>query len=152
MWIGISFTPCPGTKATTLEASVTELKSAGASAIISAMYDKELEKLGADDLPIIAKTQGVQWYQLPLADDAAPNDDFTLAFRQLIDEIIAIVNSKKGIAVHCKGGSGRTGLTIALILVALGYSKEHAKAKVQAIRPKALTHPAQSEFFERFEL
>ena len=148
----VIFTPCPGTKAAQLQDSVAQLKAAGAAAVVSAMYDAELEKLGASELENVCEANQLDWYQFPLADDAPPNDDFTQAYKNHITQLVALLASKKAIAVHCKGGSGRTGLTIALVLVALGLSKEAAKAQVQAMRPKALTHPAQLAFFEAFEV
>ena len=54
------------------------------------------------------------------------------------------------IAVHCKGGSGRTGLVIGLILLAYGLPAEHVIAEVQKIRPKALKHPVQLDYFNSF--
>jgi protein-tyrosine phosphatase len=52
--------------------------------------------------------------------------------------------------VHCKGGSGRTGLVIGLILVSLGWPKDKVINAVQALRPKALVHPVQREYFDAF--
>ena len=43
------------------------------------------------------------------------------------------------VAIHCKGGSGRTGLVAAQILLELGLDKIEAKQRVQALRPYALT-------------
>lgn len=49
--------------------------------------------------------------------------------------------------MHCKGGSGRTGLVIGLILLTYGWSGEKVIEAVQQIRPKALKHPVQLEYF-----
>ena len=61
-----------------------------------------------------------------------------------------MLNNKGSIAVHCKGGSGRTGLVIGIILLAYGWSGEKVIKAVQEIRPKALKHPVQLEYFNSY--
>lgn len=144
------FTPCPGTKEATLKASVSQLKHAGAEAIITLMYDSELQKNNAQNLALECKEQGVTWFQFPLPDDDAPNQDFTNAFNHHYNEVIDIISRQGTVAVHCKGGSGRTGLVIGLLMKRLGYTHSDIITQVQSIRPKALKHPAQVSFFEQF--
>ncbi|KZN39250.1 phosphatase domain-containing putative toxin [Pseudoalteromonas luteoviolacea] len=144
------FTPCPGTKEVALEASVNHLKDAGAQAIVTLMYDTEMQKNNAEKLPAVCEKLGVQWLQLPLPDDDAPNADFTHAYQTNISAIMSILEQKGTIAVHCKGGSGRTGLVIGLFMKQLGYDQSQIISKVQQIRPKALKHPTQLAFFNAF--
>lgn len=144
------FTPCPGTKAVDLETSVSQLKEAGAQAIISLMYDKELVKLKAETLPSVCNVLGVKWFQLPILDDAAPNDDFEQGFNKNLTTMVNMLNNQGTVAVHCKGGSGRTGLVIGLLMTQLGYDKDEVIAQVQKMRPKALKHPVQLAYFNNF--
>ena len=53
--------------------------------------------------------------------------------------------------MHCKGGSGRTGLVIALLMIQLGFDKQEIIIKVQSIRAKSLKHPVQIDFFNSFQ-
>lgn len=144
------FTPCPGTKETSVVNALAELKSAGAQGIVSLMYDEELVKYNAENISDVCDRLSLQWFQLPLSDDAAPNTDFSDAVGQSLQDMKALLENNGTVAVHCKGGSGRTGLMIAILLVELGYSKEEAKALVQSIRPKALSKPAQVAYFEDY--
>lgn len=144
------FTPCPGTKSVTLTSAVTQLKSAGAQAVVTLMYDSEMAKYGASHLPQECHSQGLKWFQFPISDDDAPNQDFYSSFHEGISQLLSILENKGTIAVHCKGGSGRTGLVIALIMVELGYDKTEITQKVQTIRPKALSHPSQVSFFDQY--
>lgn len=144
------FTPCPGTKDTTAEASVAQLKQAGTQAIITLMYSTEMDDNNASDLPNICKQQQIKWFQLPISDDAAPNQDFSTNWSVYLADIIKILEQQGTVAVHCKGGSGRTGLVIGLLLNKLGIDKKKAKELVQSIRPKALTNPVQLGYFEHF--
>ncbi|EKF9830578.1 dual specificity protein phosphatase family protein [Vibrio cholerae] len=145
------FTPCPGTKGVNLTTSVMQLKDAGAQVIVTLMYDVELKKNEAEELPQVCDAQGVKWFQLPILDDDAPNDDFAAAFKSHLDDMLAILRNQGTIAVHCKGGSGRTGLVIALLMYELGYDKTDIINQVQKLRPKALSHPVQLSFFNEFQ-
>ncbi|WP_230090673.1 hypothetical protein [Pseudoalteromonas rubra] len=70
------FTPCPGTKGTTLDDSVRQLRDAGAQAIVTLMYPSELESNEATALPQVCEDLGMPWFQLPIADDAPPMKTF----------------------------------------------------------------------------
>ena len=145
------FTPCPGTKDVDLTTSVTQLKDAGAQAIVTLMYDAEMNKNEAEDLPQVCDAQGIKWFQLPILDDDAPNEDFAAAFKSNLDDMLSILRNQGTIAVHCKGGSGRTGLVIGLLMFELGYDKADIIKQVQKVRPKALSNPVQLSFFNEYQ-
>ena len=146
----IIFTPCPGTKEENLESSVTTLANEQTQAIVSVMHNDELARLGAAALPALCQPKNIAWYQLPIIDDEGPEDAFFSAWHKHKDELLQHLRDKQTIAVHCKGGSGRTGLVIALLLVEFGYSKKEAKNLVQSIRPLALTKDKQLTFFGHY--
>ena len=148
---GFIFTPCPGTKAVDLTTSVAQLKSAGAQAIVTLLYDVELKQNQAQTLPSVCHEHGIKWFQLPILDDDAPNDDFASAFKSQLGDILTILRAQGTIAVHCKGGSGRTGLVVGLLMNELGYNKADIINQVQQVRPKALAHPVQRSFFNAFQ-
>lgn len=149
---GASFilTPCPGTKDVELETSISQLQDLGTQAIITLMYDKEISKLGVQSLSTSCKKLAIKWFQLPILDDNAPNNDFEEAFKINLNEIINILDNKGTIAVHCKGGSGRTGLVIGLLMLQLGYDRQEVINKIQQLRPKSLKHPEQLSYFNNF--
>ena len=51
------------------------------------------------------------------------------------------------VAIHCKGGSGRTGLVAAKILLEAGFDKIDVKQRVQVLRPYALTLQPHLDWF-----
>lgn len=146
----IIFTPCPGTKETSLVAAVTTLKEAGTSMLITLMFDQEMESNNAMALPNECQKQGIQWVQLPIADDAAPEKIFETQWMTDKAAILKVISEQGTVAVHCKGGSGRTGLVIAIILLALGWSIDKTIETVQEIRPKALKNPTQLAYLKSF--
>ncbi len=141
------FTPCPGTKSTSLADSLQQLKTAGATAVISLMPAHELMQNNADNIGVICAEQGLAWFQLPIEDDCAPEQAFEHAFAAHKADILSLLQAGKTVAIHCKGGSGRTGLMAAILMTQLGYSKTDATAQVQNLRPKALCHPVHQHYF-----
>jgi protein-tyrosine phosphatase len=144
------FTPCPGTKEVSLDKSISALKAAGTHLLITLMFDEEMDKNSVLSLPAECAKQGVEWLQLPILDDAAPNEVFEAQWKAHKEEILKVIDNKGTIAVHCKGGSGRTGLVIGLILLAYGWSNEQVINAVHKIRPKALKNSMQLDYFLNF--
>lgn len=144
------FTPCPGTKSIDVEQSLLTLKQAGADMLITTLGDAELSTLGAADLGSAAKQLALAWYQLPIEDDTPPDRRFLTAWHQHKKDLLKAVEDKKTIAIHCKGGSGRTGLMAAVLLVSSGIKWPVVRSSIQSIRPKALSHPAHTLFLNRY--
>ncbi|MCV2404058.1 tyrosine-protein phosphatase [Marinomonas sp. C2222] len=142
------FTPCPGTKDADLTSSILSLKEAGADVIISMLPDSEIAKLNVTDLGKEIQQQGMLWYQLPVEDDQAPQQPFFDVLNTKKEELLTHLKEKKTIVIHCRGGTGRTGVMAACLLLESGYQWERAKALIQSIRPKALTIPAHVEFLK----
>lgn len=141
------FTPCPGTKDTSIEQAISTLKQAGTNMLVTLMFDEEMEKNNALSLAYECEQQEVKWVQLPISDEAGPEQTFEQQWQLHKEHILAVIQNKGRVAVHCKGGSGRTGLVIGLILLAYGWSGDKVIEAVQQIRPKALKHPVQLEYF-----
>ncbi len=144
------FTPCPGTKDASLVDSILTLKQAGTDMLITLMFDEEMQKNNATSLPIECNKQEIEWLQLPILDDEAPTQAFETNWEKYKAEILAVVNNKGTIAVHCKGGSGRTGLVIGLILLAMGWSGSRVITEIQKVRPKSLKNLSQLDYFNSY--
>ncbi|MDV7210230.1 cyclin-dependent kinase inhibitor 3 family protein [Azotobacter beijerinckii] len=144
------FTPCPGTKDTSLASALETLKAAGAEALITLMPAGELEQNQAAELPALCAERHLEWLHLPVADEQVPLDDFAGAWTQARKRIHALLDAGRSVAIHCKGGSGRTGLIAARILIDRGLPRAEAIAMVQALRPKAIQHPAHVAWIAQF--
>lgn len=140
------FTPCPGTKDVGLQQSLEQLAAAGASAILTLMPQDEMQRNAVIDLPELCAQLGLEWFHLPIEDDRAPEQFFQDAWQQSRELIHALVNDGKSIAIHCKGGSGRTGLVAAQILLERGVALDEVVVRVRAIRPHALQVPAHHDY------
>lgn len=142
------FTPCPGSKEVNLQDSIKQLKQAGSSVLLTLMFADEMYKNRVNTLPEVCEQHKISWIQLPIIDDDAPTDVFETYWSIYKANIVEVLNNQGTVAVHCKGGTGRTGLVIALILLDLGWPYKKIIDEVQKIRPKALINAAQLAYFK----
>ncbi|WP_114324884.1 tyrosine-protein phosphatase [Candidatus Colwellia aromaticivorans] len=140
------FTPCPGTKAANLEESIQQLKQQDVSMLLTLMFDKEMVENEAIKLPQLCKMYQIQWLQLPIIDDEAPGKAFQSQWEKHKLIILNQLKNKGVVAVHCKGGTGRTGTVIALLLLALGWPVDKIIREVQSVRPQALRIKKQLDY------
>ncbi|MNH19019.1 hypothetical protein D3C79_787410 [compost metagenome] len=132
-------TPCPGTQQVPMPQALAQLQLAGARAVITLMTPDELAALDLATLGQLVDARGMSWFHLPIADDEAPDAAFEQAWLQALPQLTELLRDGKHLVIHCKGGSGRTGLVAAALLMALGQPQQEAMAAVRARRPKAFT-------------
>ncbi len=144
------FTPCPGTQGSPIDEALADLKAAGADALVTVMPEGELADNNASNIEQLCQEAGLVWFHLPVADDAAPGEDFESRWVESQAEISRRLSEGQRIAIHCKGGSGRTGLIAASLLISQGLPLEAATQQVQALRPKALQHPVHQAWIKQF--
>jgi protein-tyrosine phosphatase len=146
--VSLIFTPCPGTKETSLIEAVETLANAGAKAIITLMPDIEMQKFNAQTLPDACQTTGLNWFHFPIEDDSVPDNEFQQVFADKKAEVLGMLKQENPVAIHCRGGSGRTGFMAAILLLELGLDWETVKSEVQSLRPKALTKADQNQYLK----
>ncbi|WED26611.1 cyclin-dependent kinase inhibitor 3 family protein [Vibrio sp. DW001] len=147
--VALILTPCPGTKEVDLETSLKELKSSGVQAIVTALEFEEMEKAGVAELPRLAKQLGMSWFHQPIKDDEAPDEQFDARWEVISPQVHEVLKQGGNVALHCMGGSGRTGLLAAHILLELDWDLNRIKSEVQALRPGAFTKPLQIEYINQ---
>jgi protein-tyrosine phosphatase len=147
--INLIFTPCPGTQEASIADALQTLKSAGAEAMITLLHDTELHALSVESLSAEAEKADISWYQLPIEDDAEPSLAFEQAWNTHKTALFDLVKQNQTVAIHCRGGSGRTGLMAAVLLLELGMDWAEVKQQIQSIRPKALSHPAHVAYLNK---
>ncbi|MCP3867105.1 MAG: protein phosphatase [Gammaproteobacteria bacterium] len=143
------FTPCPGAKGVPLDTSIAQLAQAGAGAVITVMPDEEMARNQVTAMPEVCREQGVQWFHFSIEDDRSPGEVFQQTWKAGRQKVFEILDRQGTLAIHCKGGSGRTGLMAAVILLERGMPDEQVVARVQALRPKALKLAVHTEYLEQ---
>ena len=128
--------PCPGTKEADLTSSLTQLKKSGVNVVITLMTSTELNELSLD-ISHITGLLGMDWFHLPIEDDCVPDADFSESWKTVGPIIHALLNKGEHVAIHCKGGSGRTGLVSGQILIERGEKLSLVIEKVTKLRSNA---------------
>lgn len=93
------------------------------------------------------RRHGLAFQHFPVPDMQPPTIDQALALCRLAEAQLA---GNRGVAMHCRGGVGRTGVALAAILVWLGDQPGQAVARIRAARPGAIQSPSQLRFVHEF--
>ncbi|ATU96416.1 protein tyrosine phosphatase [Aeromonas salmonicida] len=141
-------TPCPGTQQVPLPLALGQLRFAGAHGVVTLMTATELAELDLAHLGRQVEQEGMRWFHLPIEDDQAPDADFEHAWQLALPQLSALLHDGKHLVIHCQGGSGRTGLVAAALLISLGQPQQEAMAAIKAHRPKAFTLPAHRQWLD----
>lgn len=141
-------TPCPGTLTADLQTSLADLQSAGATALITLMTAPEMANNKVEQMGELCAELGLEWFHFAIEDEGAPDDEFAASWQQAKARVHQHLDSHRAVAIHCKGGSGRTGVVAAQILLERGLAKEEAIAQVKALRPKAFAHAVQVDYID----
>ena len=142
-------TPCPGTKEVDLETALTQLKQQGVEAIVTALDTQELASKGVSELGEKAQQLGMQWFQIEIEDDCAPGAEFMVKWQQASPALHQVIDNGGKVAMHCMGGSGRTGLLAAHLLLEKEWQLDDIVREVQALRPGAFTKPVQVDYIQQ---
>ena len=102
-------------------------------------YPKFEEKIGK---------RNFRWFFHPLKDMTAPDEIFRERFFETQSHLLENLRSGKKIAIHCKGGLGRSGTIAALLLRHLGFSAEKSIELVRKSRPGAIETEEQEIFIQ----
>src|SRR3990167_11001896 len=81
------FTPCTGTKDSSIDSALSTLQQAGADAVLTLMPSAELELNAASELPALCAAQGLAWLHLPVADEQVPQAYFDAAWPAAMAQI-----------------------------------------------------------------
>ena len=143
------FTPCPGTKGVSLQESLAQLKAAGAEAVITVMPNDEMASNGVTELPDVCRNTALQWFHFPIVEDTSPGEEFRQAWETGKNQVFGILDRSGTVAIHCKGGSGRTSLMAAIILCERGIKHDQILEQVKAVRPYALKLAVHTDYLQQ---
>ena len=116
--------------------------SLGVSLVVSHLEEAEAWQLGLAQEQEVLTQHGIQFQSFPIVDRALPNSD---AFRTFIVALHEQLLQGVNVAVHCRAGIGRAGVTTACLLVQDGYKPDVAIEMVSAARG-VLIHDTEEQF------
>ena len=141
----IGLCACPGQSAS-LSGDLLRLRDWGARGLVTLIEDHELELLGVTSLPEEIEALGMRWWHLPIRDMDTPDAGFEIRWRRAGQELRDLLGDGFSVALHCRGGKGRTGTIAARLLVELGSAPALAIERVRAARPGSIETTAQEKF------
>ncbi len=141
--------PCPGTKELGLAESIQQLQQSGVKAIVTALTTEEMQSKNVGELGQLVQDLGMVWIHLPIEDDSVPDDVFAEHWSAVSPQLQEMLKKGEKVALHCMGGSGRTGLLAGHLLLDMNWDLETIISQVQALRPGAFTKPEQCEYIKQ---
>ncbi len=106
-----------------LRDEIADLGKLGVTTLVSLLEDWEERELSLSAESDIAKENGIDFISYPIEDRCVPSD--LASFKELVKDLTQRINDGNGVAIHCRAGIGRSGITAASVLVQLGIDPEH---------------------------
>lgn len=134
--------PCPSEDR--LAAAIEDYVDLGIDTVVSLLPETEMAELGVKDEPQLCATHGLRFVTLPIVDFGLPEK---AAFIVLVQKIRVLVHAGQSVAVHCRAGIGRSGMTTVGSLIALGWDTTDAFAQVSKARGVAVPDTVEQAAF-----
>ncbi len=137
--------PAPGEW---LEEELTWLKDFGVNCLVSMLEKPEEEDLILSHEQELAESLGMAFVSFPVSDRCVPND--APSFAAFVHSLAHRLSSGENVAVHCRAGIGRSGLTVAAVMVALGVGPDVVFSRISEARGVIVPDTMeQAQWFER---
>ncbi len=143
--VRIGLCACPG-QSGSLSNDLQQLCDWGARGLVTLIEDHEFGLLGVTSLPAQAEALGMRWWHLPIRDLGTPDESFETSWREVGHELRSLLRDGVSVALHCRGGLGRTGTVAARLLVELGRTPALAIEQVRSARPGSIETREQENF------
>ena len=127
-----------------LDTDVARLRELGVDTLFLLVEDSELEFTRVPELPDVMAAHGPELVRFPIRDPRTPTDG--AAYRVAVLDLMDRVRSGESVAIACRGGMDRSGMTAACIYRELGLDADAAIARVQANRSHTITLRDQQDF------
>ena len=113
---------------------------------IARFVDDVAPPTGPQDLRAALRTSGIELLRFPIPDGGTPHPNQDAELRALLGEVIDQLRVGRSVAVACRGGIGRTGTILGLLLIELGCTPAEAVMRVRAMKRECIDRGPQEEF------
>ena len=125
---------------------MTQYTEHGATALLTLTTHEELVALDLQDLPMVCRDAGLQWWHAPIEDMGEPDDAFEHWWGANQGALYGALMNGQSLAIHCWSGYGRSGLVAARILIEQGMMPTKAIDFVRHYRPGAIETVGQERY------
>ena len=101
-----------------LEDEIHQWQREGLKIVVSLLEPSEIAELEIGLEPDLCASRGIEYLSFPIPDRGVPSS--VAAFDTFLAPVVKRLRSGTAVAVHCRAGIGRAGLTAACILVRAG--------------------------------
>ncbi|MEM7663081.1 MAG: dual specificity protein phosphatase family protein [Pseudomonadota bacterium] len=115
-----------------LQDDIKALAEGGITLVVRLLTDTEVIELGLEREEDACRSSGIEFRSFQIEDRGVPEN--ALAFVSLICELGQMVEAGARVAVHCRAGIGRSGLSAAALLINRGTTSDEAFARVSERR------------------
>jgi ADP-ribosylglycohydrolase len=127
-----------------LETDAARLHELGVDVLLLLVEDRELVRCRVTPIGEALAAHDVRLVRFPIRDPLLPRDG--LSFRRTLGSLLQRVREGGSLAIACRGGLDRAGMTAACLLREAGLGANEAIDRVQRARPGALTLPDQQGY------
>ncbi|QIZ75611.1 protein-tyrosine phosphatase family protein [Ferrimonas lipolytica] len=131
-----------------IAADIALLKQAGVGVVVTTLTSEELHRFQLTALGSTVQNADMVWLHLPVVDKSLPAERFAAGWADALEQLQQSAAAGERISVHCRGGTGRTGLVAAKIALALDAEFDATVAAIRAARPGALSAEAQLTYLK----
>jgi protein-tyrosine phosphatase len=132
--------PCPQGRLATmprprgngwLAGEMASLRARGVTDLVSMLTPEEEWALDLTEEPAACAAAGLRFHRHPIPDRGVPDEP---EFGLLLNSLEPILRRGGFVAVHCRGGIGRSSVVAAALLVRLGVTPAEALASISLAR------------------
>jgi ADP-ribosyl-[dinitrogen reductase] hydrolase len=131
-----------------LDADLAQLRETGVDALFLLVKDNELASCLVAELPRVMAVDGPELIRYPIHDPRTPLDP--AGYRKEVQNLVDRVRRGEFVAIACRGGIDRSGMTAACLYREAGLGADEAIARTQAARRRSITIAEQQDFVRRW--
>ena len=124
-----------------LDLDLERLRDLGADALFLLVEDQELVRFGIPEIAHVMAESGPELVRFPVPDPHVPADP--VAYRAAVTDLAERVRAGRFVAIACRGGLDRSGMTAACLLREAGLDYDEAIRRTQAARRHTITRSEQ---------
>jgi ADP-ribosylglycohydrolase/protein-tyrosine phosphatase len=129
-----------------VELDADTLCGRGVRVLFLLVEDIELDWCMVPELVDVLTAAGIELVRFPIRDPRIPTRGQEAGFRLAVADLVARLCDGQSIAIACRGGIDRSGMTAACILVEAGLPAQEAIDRVHAGRKGSLTYREQVRY------